>query len=87
MQRRSRTQITIETHEVTVIRRPAGSAPARCPVCRPGGWMLRPEAAGAVAGVSTRTIYALVEAGRLHFTEAADAGLRVCLRSLLASAG
>ena len=32
--------------------------------------MLRPEEAGAVAGVSTHTIYALVEAGRLHFTEA-----------------
>ena len=48
--------------------------------------MLNPEEASALAGVTTRHVYRLVEAGRVHFREAAGGSLLVCLGSLLMEA-
>lgn len=44
--------------------------------------MLAPEEAAALCGVSPRTIYRWVEAGRVHFAETPDGRLSVCLASL-----
>jgi len=45
--------------------------------------MLAPDAAAAIASVSTRTIYRWIEAGELHFQENPDRRLLVCSASLL----
>ena len=83
MNRRKRIEATIETHEIWVIRRRQRTMPAVCSVCADWRGMLTPEAAAALAGVSLRTIYRRVEAGGVHFMEAADGGLLICLASLL----
>jgi excisionase family DNA binding protein len=46
--------------------------------------MVTPDEAAVLSGVGTRTIYAFVEAGRLHFMETSGGLLLfVCLNSLL----
>lgn len=47
--------------------------------------MIAPEHAAQIAGVSTRKIYAWVEAGKLHFAESPDRSLLICLDSLSAA--
>jgi hypothetical protein len=47
--------------------------------------MIAPEHAARIAGVSTRKIYAWVEAGKLHFAESPDQSLLICLESLSAA--
>jgi hypothetical protein len=44
--------------------------------------MATPEVIAVLAGVSTRTVYRLLEAKRLHFIEGRDGTLLVCLASL-----
>jgi hypothetical protein len=44
--------------------------------------MISPDAAAAIAALTVRSIYRLVESGELHFIEEPD-GLLVCVRSLL----
>jgi hypothetical protein len=44
--------------------------------------MISPDAAAAIAALTVRSIYRLVESGELHFIEKPD-GLLVCVRSLL----
>ncbi len=44
--------------------------------------MLRPEDAAEIMGISTRKIYAGIEDGTMHYTEAVDGSLLVCIRSV-----
>jgi excisionase family DNA binding protein len=44
--------------------------------------MLTAEEAAAVSSLSTRAIYRLIEAGRLHFAEPPGSPLLVCFNSL-----
>ena len=85
MRKRRRTTITVESSEVLVIRKPGGSILAWCPGCVAETVMIRPEAAAVLTGLSTRTIYRRVEAGRVHFAETTEGALLVCLNSLLAN--
>ena len=86
-----RTKTTTETHEVWVIRRarePLGEPPTgSCAMCGGPARMLTPEEAAALCGVSPRTIYRWVEAGRVHFAETPDGRLSVCLASLPCAVG
>jgi excisionase family DNA binding protein len=63
-----RTIITVESHQLTVVRsrRPIEMWCKRCGQELP---MLTPEAAAVLAGVSPRTIYRCIESGELHFIE------------------
>lgn len=88
MKRRTRT-IT-ETHEVWVVRRVSegvGRAPQTCAACGATVGMVAPEEAAALSGLSTRAVYALVEAGGLHFEERPCGEIFVCLDSLTNLAG
>ena len=89
MKRRTRT--TTETHEVWVVRRarePEGERPpASCAECGAPARMLAPDEAAALAGVTPRTIYRWVEAGRVHFAETPDGRLSICPASLPGAAG
>lgn len=79
-----RTEITIEKHEITVVR--SGShklladAPKRdwCPLCEQQMVMLTAETAAQAAGVSRREIYRRIERGELHCTETAEGVVYVC---------
>lgn len=84
MEKRRKTIITSETHEVLVVRRPLSPAiRIWCPVCAEELDMLKPEEAAAVANVNTRTIYAWVETGRIHHTETSGGEVLICPRQLL----
>ena len=84
-----RVETWTETHEVWVVQRPAPPAesPAWCADCAAPTGMLTPEEVGALAGVSTRTVYHWVETGHVHFQESASGIVYVCLTSLPRAAG
>ena len=86
MSEKKRTVTIIETHEVWVLRKPAGDAEP-CPECGNGAWMLRPEDAARVHSVPTRAVYRLVEGGHIHFKERLDGTLLVCMASLTGRLG
>jgi excisionase family DNA binding protein len=86
VRRWKRTETTIESHEVWVIRRARRVSPEWCDLCAGQAGMLTPDEAALWKGVSTRTVYRWVEGGRLHFTEMADGSLLICLASLAAGA-
>jgi hypothetical protein len=82
MKPRKTTEITIETHEVWVIRRANADAQFRCADCDDQLTMVTVDQAVEITRVSARTIYAWVETSKLHFWETAEGKLLVCLNSL-----
>lgn len=83
MGNKSRTEITIETHRTFIVRRRPHFIQAWCADCAAATSFASPEDAAPLAGSSAREIYRAIEAGRLHFIEADDRRLRVCVASLL----
>jgi hypothetical protein len=81
--RKRRLEITVETHEVLVVRQREGAPRTWCSQCRERAGLVTVDQAAAAAGVSSRTIYRRVETGALHFSETTDGRLLVCLKSLL----
>jgi hypothetical protein len=79
---RHRTEITVETHRVFVVRRPTGVQTAWCSACNELVEMITPDEGAKLAGISSRTIYRSVEAESIHFTETHDGSLLICLDSL-----
>lgn len=80
-----RTEITVETDRVFVIRRRSGSVLAWCAECAALVKMITPDEAAALAGISSRTIYHWIESEQIHFTETAGGQMLVCFNSLAAS--
>jgi uncharacterized Zn finger protein len=79
---RKRTEITLERSELSVIRRSVQRVVAWCDQCGEVVRMVTPDEARAVAGLSARQIYRWVECGRVHFREAPDGRVSICLKSL-----
>jgi hypothetical protein len=79
------TTLTIETERVMVIRRRAAGRRARCATCGEAVTLVTAEEAAALTRVSTRAIYRMVEAEKLHFTETAEDLLLICFNSLCRS--
>ena len=79
-----RVETWTETHELWVVRRPvhAAESPSWCADCAGPTGTLTPEEVGAMAGVSTRTVYHWVETGLVHFQESEAGIVFVCLASL-----
>jgi hypothetical protein len=75
------TRLTIETERVLVIRRSKAARRARCAACGEVVNFVTADEAAALMGISARALYRRVEAGGVHFTEAADGALLVCLNS------
>jgi hypothetical protein len=74
-----RTEITLEReHRIEIA--PARGAPLTCAHCT-GSPMLEPAAIAVLVGVGTRDLYRAIERGALHFEDAREARLTVCLRS------
>jgi hypothetical protein len=82
VKKRLKTETTIETHEVWVIKRPCRILLAWCPTCCEQVKMVRPEEAAALTEVNLRTIFRWADTARVHFTETPDGLLLVCLDSL-----
>lgn len=85
MKRKSRAEITIETHRILVVKRQTGRAQATCPECPTEVATVTPEEATAIARISTRALYRLIEEGAVHCLELST-GTLVCLNSLRAAA-
>ena len=74
----------IEIHERLIVRSGSNSRPALCEACSPeDSVLLSPEQACTLTGIPTRSIYRLVEAGTIHFREAANGKLTVCVKTLI----
>ena len=78
-----RTELTIETDEIWVIRRPGTAYVARCPVCHERTTMVTPEEAALLTEVDVRHIYRQVEAGLVHYSETPGGLLFVCSNSIV----
>jgi hypothetical protein len=81
--KRRRVEITVETDRILIIRGSRRSIHAWCSECTQKVQMITPDEAAAISRVSTRTIYGLVEAKKIHFNETPEE-LLVCLESLFA---
>jgi len=81
--RKRRIEITIEREEKLSIRGIHRSGRRHCDQCGRIVTMISVEEAIAVSGAGSRVIHRRVEEGRLHFVEAANGSLAICLNSLL----
>lgn len=74
-----------ERRQVVIINRPFVSPQQLCDRCTEPSGMITPDEAAAICRVSTRTVYRWLEKGAMHFSEAAEGALFICLRSLAAT--
>jgi hypothetical protein len=81
-----RTEITIETERVLIIKKSKGSVLASCPMCVQQVPMIKVDEAATMARVSSRTIYRWVESDKVHFAETPEGLLLICLSSLAGKA-
>ena len=82
MKTRSKTEIVVETQRILTIKRGSRYRLAWCEECGELARMVTAGEAAIRAVVSTRAIYQLVEARKLHFTESLDRVGFICLNSL-----
>lgn len=87
MEKRIRTQSSIEIDDVFVVKRLGHSVEGWCAGCGVRATLLTPEDAAMLTGMETRSIYRLVEAGEIHWAEGSETLLLVCLGSLLEKTG
>ncbi|MBI3949513.1 MAG: helix-turn-helix domain-containing protein [Acidobacteria bacterium] len=80
--KKKRTEITVETERVLVIRRGRHSVSAWCDGCAQQVQVVTAEEAASIVGVSRRTIYRWADAEKIHFTEISDGRLLICTNSL-----
>jgi hypothetical protein len=73
----------IETHEVWIIRRSHTKETKLCKECADQAPMLTPEEVAELSGISVRAVYRQVEAGNVHFSEAAGGSLLLCCASFM----
>lgn len=85
MRIRKLTAISIQTEEAVVLKAYKGGGDRRCRQCVAPSRMVTAEEAAGLFRLPIRQVYRLVEAGQLHFEDAAGKVL-VCLESLRTSA-
>lgn len=79
----TRTEITVETHEVIVIRHRSRFPKPSCVRCGSQALMLSVDEATVLFGFSTRELCRLVEEEQIHFMETSRRMLLVCPESLV----
>ena len=82
MRRVRRTEVTIETDEIVVIRRSQTAIVPLCSQCCGVVPMITTEQATEMVSVNERAIYRWVEEGRIHSLETPEGIVFVCPRSL-----
>jgi len=81
--RLKRTEITVETRNLIILRKSSKTFKTLCPHCVSESMMITPETAAIVYGISTRTVYSRLEEDLIHFIETERGTVLVCLHSLL----
>jgi len=76
------TRLTIETERVLVIHKSRAGSRGSCEACSDVVRLVTIEEAAALARISPRAIYRLIEAEKIHFSEPAEGFLLVCFASL-----
>ena len=84
MRIRKRTEVTVESARVVVIRRRGGTPETWCPNCREPMRMATLGEAMLLTGATSREIHRRLEAGELHFAETPEGHLLLCLNTLRA---
>ncbi|HEX8843966.1 MAG TPA: hypothetical protein VF791_04955 [Pyrinomonadaceae bacterium] len=79
---KKRIEITVETERVLVIKCRGSNPVLWCEGCAKEVAMLTVDEAAIAARVSSRLIFQLAEAGRLHFVETPEGRLYICPDSL-----
>lgn len=82
MKKTRRTTTTVEMHEVLVMRSSRTRRRFLCPECSEPVALVDLGDAMRIAGISSRVIYRLIEAGRVHFAETTETSL-ICPATLL----
>jgi hypothetical protein len=82
MKKTKRKKITVETERLLVISH-IGGVGSWCEGCRAKVKLMGIEQAAAIAGLSHRALFHMIERHQLHFTETPDGLLLICLDSLL----
>jgi hypothetical protein len=81
-----RTEITVETDEIIIIRQPGRALRIWCKECDRQVMMVTVDQAAAITSRSSRAIFRMAEDGSIHSAETPERFLLICLQSL-ASAG
>lgn len=87
MSEKSRTEITIETDRMFIIRRRRLLTQAWCAACSEMVKMAALEDAAKLVRMRSREVYRAVEAGKLHFIETSEGRLLICFNSLALISG
>jgi hypothetical protein len=77
-----RTEVTVETDEIVVIRGSQATILPLCSQCCDAVPMITADQAREMVSTSTRTIYRWIEEGLIHNTETPEGVVFVCPRSL-----
>lgn len=78
MRRKRRTEIRVETHEVSIIRRRGGMIRTRCAICAEHVNAITLNEATAVTGIDSQTMHDWLRTGKFHFTGTAGALGLIC---------
>jgi len=81
--KKTKTEITIRTDEVVILRTNRRESLISCQQCQGETFMITPEEAKALANTSLREIYRWVETGQIHYTESPDGSVLLCPDSIL----
>jgi hypothetical protein len=81
--KRKRTEVTIETDEIWIIRLPGSGLVAWCPACCQQATMITPDEAALLIELDVRDIYRHVETGLIHHSAMPGGFLLVCANSIM----
>ena len=79
MMQKTKEFITYEKRQRTVIGKTRRMAYTWCSKCEKNSLMLLPDEAATFRGVTPRKVYKEIENGELHFEEAPDGKILICL--------
>jgi len=74
--------VTRELHEITILHRPRSGSTVFCDECASDVSWMRPDEFGALARISERQVFRLIEAGRIHLVGPENSATRVCVNSI-----
>ena len=77
-----KTQITIETDRLLIVRTRTSIRSAYCQTCNELVSMITPDMGAELSGISVRAVYRLIEAEKIHSVELPDRSSQICLNSL-----
>jgi hypothetical protein len=87
VEKRIRTECSVEIDDVFVVKRLGRSTEAWCAGCSCAKTHVTPEDAAMLTGTATRAVYRLIEAGEIHWADGPGNLLLICVDSMLEKKG